>query len=303
MATTETRDLAAPFVGERAIAPPRRNPLAGRAVIYLLILFGAALVLIPFAWMLSTSLTLTSRLFVYPPDLIPSPVAWDNYVTAWTALPVSFTRFAFNTLFITLLAMVAEIASASIVAYGFARYAFPGRDFLFVVLLGSMMLPGVVLQVPSFLIWRQLGLLDTYDPLTVGAWFAWGPSYVFLLRQFFLTIPVDIDEAARIDGATAFQIYYRIMLPLVKPALLAIGVLSLVGNWNNFSGALIYLNHLEKFPIVLALKFFERTLSNNVPPFNFMMAMATVMTIPMLALYFVAQRYFIEGITVGGVKG
>lgn len=302
MATETRARLATPAV-DLGVTVPRRNPLASRVILYLLICAGAALVLIPFGWMLSTSLTQTSRLFVYPPDLIPDPVAWDNYSKAWTSLPVSFTRFAFNTIFITLLAMVAEIFSASIVAYGFARYQFPGRDFLFVLLLGSMMLPGVVLQVPSFLIWRQLNLLDTYDPLTVGAWFAWGPSYVFLLRQFFLTIPLDIDEAARIDGANAVQIYYRIMLPLVKPALLAIGVLSLVGNWNNFSGALIYLNHLEKFPIVLALKFFERTLSNNVPPFNYMMAMATIMTIPMLALYFVAQRYFIEGITVGGVKG
>ncbi len=299
----QTSSIARPGTADIVPTIPRRNPIVGRLLIYGLILFGASLVLIPFAWMLSTSLTTTSRLFVYPPDLIPNPIAWDNYSKAWTSLPVSFTRFAFNTIFITILAMLAEIFSSSIVAYGFARYKFPGRDFLFVVLLGSMMLPGVVLQVPSFLIWRQLGLLDTYDPLTVGAWFAWGPSYIFLLRQFFLTIPVDIDEAARLDGANAFQIYYRIMLPLVKPALLAIGVLSFVGNWNNFSGALIYLNHLEKFPIVLALKFFERNLSNNVPPFNFMMAMATLMTIPMILLYFVAQRYFIEGITVGGVKG
>jgi multiple sugar transport system permease protein len=300
---TQTREMPIQPVATSVPIVPPRNPILGRIAVYLLILFGAALVLIPFAWMLSTSLTLTSRLFVYPPDLIPDPVSWENYTEAWTALPVSFTRFAANTIFITVLAMTAEIFSVSIVAYGFARYQFPGRDGLFILLLGSMMLPGVVLQVPGFLIWRQLNLLDTYDPLTVGAWFAWGPSYVFLLRQFFLSIPVDIDEAARLDGANAFQIYYRIMLPLIKPALLAISVLSFVGNWNNFSGALIYLNSLEKFPIVLALKFFERTLSNNVPPFNYMMAMATIMTIPMIILYFVAQRYFIEGITVGGVKG
>jgi multiple sugar transport system permease protein len=300
---TQTREIPIQPVATTVPMVPPRNPILSRIAIYLLILFGAALVLIPFAWMLSTSLTLTSRLFVYPPDIVPDPVAWENYTKAWTALPVSFTRFAANTIFITLLAMIAEIFSVSIVAYGFARYQFPGRDFLFILLLGSMMLPGVVLQVPGFLIWRQLNLLNTYDPLTVGAWFAWGPSYVFLLRQFFLSIPVDIDEAARLDGANAFQIYYRIMLPLIKPALLAISVLSFVGNWNNFSGALIYLNTLEKFPIVLALKFFERTLSNNVPPFNYMMAMATIMTIPMIILYFVAQRYFIEGITVGGVKG
>ena len=166
-----------------------------------------------------------------------------------------------------------------------------------------MMLPGVVTLVPTFILWRELKLIDTYDPMTLGAWFAWGPSYIFLLRQFFLTLPKEIEEAARIDGANTFQIYWHIMLPLVKPALLAIAVLSFIGNWNNFMGPLIYLNSGEKYPLIMALKFFEQSLSKEAPLFHCMMAMTTMMSFPLLVLYFLMQRTLIEGITAGAVKG
>ncbi len=270
---------------------------------YALLALGAAIVLVPFFWMIRTSLTAGTRLFIYPPPLIPDPVVWRNYIDAWNSLPVSFTRFTFNTLFITLLAMSAEIFTCSLVAYGFARFRFPGRNIIFLIMLSTMMLPGVVTLVPTFIIWRNLKLIDTYDPMTLGAWFAWGPSYIFLLRQFFMTLPREIEDAARIDGANTFQIYWNIMLPLVKPALLAIGVLSFIGNWNNFMGPLIYLNSGEKFPLIMALKFFEQTLSKEAPLFHFMMAMSTIMSIPLLALYFGMQRNLIEGITAGAVKG
>ncbi len=175
--------------------------------------------LVPFYWMVKTSLTAQTRLFIFPPQLIPDPVVWRNYIEAWNALPVSFTRFTANTLFITVLAMTAEIFTCSLVAYGFARFRFPGRNFLFLFMLSTMMLPGVVTLVPTFIIWRDLKLIDTYDPMVLGAWFAWGPSYIFLLRQFFMSLPKEIEDAARIDGANTFQIYWNIMLPLVKPAL------------------------------------------------------------------------------------
>ena len=272
-------------------------------ICYALLALGAAIVLVPFFWMIRTSLTAGTRLFTYPPPLIPDPIVWRNYVDAWNSLPVSFTRFAFNTLFITVLAMSAEIFTCSLVAYGFARFRFPGRNIIFLIMLSTMMLPGVVTLVPTFIIWRELKLIDTYDPMTLGAWFAWGPSYIFLLRQFFMTLPREIEDAARIDGANTFQIYWSIMLPLVKPALLAIGVLSFIGNWNNFMGPLIYLNSGEKFPLIMALKFFEQTLSKEAPLFHFMMAMSTIMSFPLLALYFGMQRNLIEGITAGAVKG
>ncbi|HET6821775.1 MAG TPA: carbohydrate ABC transporter permease [Anaerolineales bacterium] len=270
---------------------------------YLLLGLGAAIVLVPFWWMVKTSLTAQTRLFEFPPQFFPDPAVWRNYIEAWNALPVSFTRFTANTIFITVLAMTAEIFTCSLVAYGFARFRFPGRNFLFLLMLSTMMLPGVVTLVPSFILWRELKLIDTYDPMTLGAWFAWGPSYIFLLRQFFLTLPKEIEEAARIDGANTFQIYWHIMLPLVKPALLAIAVLSFIGNWNNFMGPLIYLNSGEKYPLIMALKFFEQSLSKEAPLFHYMMAMTTMMSLPLLMLYFFMQRTLIEGITAGAVKG
>ena len=281
----------------------RRTLVQG--VSYALVTLGAAVVLVPFAWMIGTSLKARERLFVYPPQWIPDPVVWRNYIDAWNALPVSFTRFLANTLFITLLAMAAEILTVSLVAYGFARFRFWGRDVLFIILLATMMLPGAITMIPVFVIWKNLHGLDTYDPLTIGAWFAWGPAYVFMLRQFFLTIPYEMDEAARLDGANTLQIFALIMLPLIKPAILAIGVLSFQGNWNNLSGPLIYLNTLEKFPMVLALQFFQKTLAggSEAPPWNYMMALATIIAVPILALFFLAQRYFIEGITMTGMKG
>jgi multiple sugar transport system permease protein len=271
------------------------------AITYVLIAIGAAAVLVPFLWMVSTSLKGEERLFIYPPEWIPNPIRWVNYREAWQALP--FDRFLLNTMFMTVLAMLAEIFTASMVAYGFARFRFPWRNTLFILLLSTMMLPGILTLIPKFVMWRELDRIDTFTPMTVGAWFAWGPSYIFLLRQFFLGVPREIEEAAILDGANTFQIYWQIMLPLVKPALLAIGVLSFQGNWNNFEGPLIYLNTLEKYPMVLGLQFFGESLSREAPKYHYMMAMSTLMAAPILALFFFAQRYFIEGLTVGAVKG
>lgn len=280
---------------------PAADTILVRLIVYGLLLAGTAIVMIPFLWMLSTSLKDESRLFVYPPEWIPDPVRLGNYSEAWHVLP--FNRFLVNTLFMTVLAMCAEILTAAMVAYGFARFRFPGRNVLFMVLLSTMMLPGILTLIPKFIMWRSVGRIDTFSPLTVGAWFVWGPSFVFLLRQFFMTIPREIEEAAIIDGANTIQIFRQIMLPLVKPALLAIGVLSFQANWNNFEGALIYLNTLEKYPMVLGLQFFGASLSREAPQWHLMMAMSTVMAAPILALFFMAQRYFIEGLTVGAVKG
>jgi len=300
-----TAQAVTPIESSRPVGGPsvRRQRTLINYITYLLLALGAAVVLVPFWWMVKTSLTAQARLFEFPPQLFPDPVVWRNYIDAWNALPVSFTRFTANTIFITVLAMAAEIFTCSLVAYGFARFQFPGRNFLFILMLSTMMLPGVVTLVPTFILWRELKLIDTYDPMTLGAWFAWGPSYIFLLRQFFLTLPKEIEEAARIDGANTFQIYWHIMLPLVKPALLAIAVLSFIGNWNNFMGPLIYLNSGEKYPLIMALKFFEQSLSKEAPLFHYMMAMTTMMSFPLLMLYFFMQRTLIEGITAGAVKG
>jgi multiple sugar transport system permease protein len=282
--------------------------LVSRIVIYGLLLLGAVVILVPFLWVISTSLKTEKQLFAWPPQWIPDPVAFENYWKAWDQLSsiapgLTFWRIIGNTLFITVLAMFAEMFSAAIVAYGFARFRFKGRDTLFFIMLATMMIPGTLTRVPAFLIWRQAGLLNTYDPLTLPAWTAWGPAYVFLLRQFFLTIPNEMEEAATIDGANTAQIFFYIMLPLVKPAFLAIGVMSFQGNWNNFEGPLIYLNTTQLFPLILAVQFFQQSLSKEAPKWHYMMAMTAMMSAPILVLFFVAQRYFIEGLNVGAVKG
>lgn len=287
-------------------ASPRRA--IGKTAIYLLLVLFSLFVLIPFGFMLSTSLKAESQLFLYPIRWMPDPILWQNYRQAFAELSriapgMTFLRILGNTLFITMLAMTAELVAVSLVAYGFARFRFPGRNALFMVMLSTMMLPGIIALIPTFLIWRGLKLIDTYDPLVLAAWFGGGAWAVFLLRQFLLSIPKDFEEAAVIDGANTFQIYYSIMLPLVKPALLALGVLIFQGNWNNFMGPLIYLNTTLKFPIVVALKFFQESISKEAPKWHYMMAMSTVMAAPILVLFFVAQRYFIEGLTIGGVKG
>jgi len=273
-----------------------------------LLLFFSLFVLVPFLFQLSTSLKTEEQLFAYPIEWVPDPFVWGNYTEAFVQLSriapgLTFWRILANTLFITILAMTAELISVSLVAYGFARFRFPGRNLLFILMLSTMMLPSIITLIPTFLIWRSLELINTYDPLVLAAWLGGGAWAVFLLRQFFLTIPKEIEEAAVIDGANTFQIYYQIMLPLIKPALLALGVLIFRGNWNNFRGPLIYLNTTVMFPLVVALKFFQESLSKEAPKWHYMMAMSTVMALPILVLYFAAQRYFIEGLTMGAVKG
>ena len=205
---------------------------------------GGIFALVPFLWMISTSFKTPDQLFVFPPEFIPDPVAPENYLDAWNALP--FGSMLLNSLFVTGLAMFGELLSASLVAYGFARFRFRFRNALFVLMLSTMMLPWVVTLIPSFLIWKQLGLINTFDPLTIQALFAWGPLYIFLLRQFFMGVSREIEEAAIVDGANPVQVLWHVMLPLVKPVLLAIGLLSFVGNWNNFRLPLIYLSPTDR---------------------------------------------------------
>lgn len=304
MTTATTRQLDPLLVDP----PPMRGLTLKKIVVYGLLLFGVALVLIPFLWMISTSFKTHDQLFVRELNFIPNPAVPQNYLEVWSRLlsinpQMTFWRIMGNTLFITVLAMIGEIMSAALVAYGFSRFRWRGRDALFALMLGTIMIPGIVTRVPGFLIWRELGLLDTFDPLTWPSLFAWGPLYVFLMRQFFMTIPREYEEAAIIDGANVIQIFVHVMLPLVRPILIAIAVLSFQANWNNFQGPLLYLSTPEKFPLALAMRFFDQSLSKEAPQWQYMMAMATMMATPILLLYFFAQKQFIEGITIGGVKG
>ena len=227
---------------------------------------------------------------------------WANYSEALDFLPPETHKgllYLWNTVYITLLSILGTLFSSSLVAYSFARLRWPGRDPLFLVLLATMMLPQAVTMIPVFLIFRALGWVDTLRPLWVPSFFA-GAFSVFLLRQFFMTIPMDLEDAAKIDGCSYFGIYRRIMLPLIKPALAALTIMTFMASWNNFMGPLIYINSPEKMPLAYALQLFQGA---HLTEFGLLMAAATLVMLPVLLVFFFTQRYFIQGITLTGIKG
>jgi len=221
----------------------------------------------------------------------------DNYLDALAYIP--FGRFMFNTIVLTVLNIVFQLASCSLIAYGFARIRWPGRNVAFGVLLATMMIPGQVVMIPQFLIWRGLGLYNTWGPLFLGSLFGSG-FFIFLLRQFMLTIPTDLEDAAKIDGAGYLTVWRMVMLPLVKPALAAIAIFQFMGSWNDFFGPLIYINTKDLMPISLGLYMFRDA---HGAEYGMLMAASTVMVVPVVALFFFAQRYFIQGVTLTGLKG
>ena len=267
------------------------------------LLLGAAVMAFPFYWMLTTSFKSFVEAQSYPPTFWPAVWHFENWAEAWNFPNTRWPRSFANTIFVATVVTLGTIVSAVLAAYAFARMQFRGRGLLFSIFLLTIFIPNEATLIPNFVLMsrRYLGWYDTYTAQIVP--FLASVFSIFLLRQFFLGVPREIEEAAILDGANTFQIYWQIMLPLVKPALLAIGVLSFQGNWNNFEGPLIYLNTLEKYPMVLGLQFFGESLSREAPKYHYMMAMSTLMAAPILALFFFAQRYFIEGLTVGAVKG
>jgi len=258
----------------------------------------SALFLIPLTWMISTSLKQQGQVFAYPPIWIPNPIMWQNYMEVLQVAPL--LRWLSNTAIVTVGATFGVLISSSLVGFGFARLRFPGRDALFALLLSTMMLPSIVTMIPRFILFRKLGWLDTYLPLIVPHYFGGGAYNIFLVRQFLRTIPTDFDDAARIDGATNFGIWAKIMLPLNAPVLLAIGIFSFVFNWNNFMGPLIYLFTEEKKTLALGLRAF---VDPYLASYHLNMAAALYLTIPMVIIFFFGQRYFLKGVTMTGITG
>lgn len=214
---------------------------------------------------------------------------------------MQYWRFFFNTVQVTALSMVGAVLTASLVAYAFARLRSPGRDLLFLVLLSTMMLPGEVTLVPTYLLVRGLGWLDTYLPLIVPSWLGGSPFYIFLLRRYYLTLPLELDDAAKIDGATFFDIYWRIIVPLSRPALATVTIFSFFSHWNPFQAPLIYLNIMEKYTISIGLRFYLSMLGQS--HWNYLMAATLVSIIPPLLVFFFSQRYFVQGAVLTGLKG
>ncbi|MHB0858345.1 MAG: carbohydrate ABC transporter permease [Anaerolineae bacterium] len=262
------------------------------ALIALGVVFG-----FPFYWLVTTSLKINTQLFVVPPVLFPNPVNWANYPKLFEYLP--FHRFILNTVIITVLTIGGVVFSCPLAAYSFARLRWPVRNVAFMGILATLMLPEQVTLIPQYLLFKNFGWIDTWQPLWVPAWFG-SAFYIFLLRQFFMTIPNELEDAAKIDGAGYLTIYRRIMLPLVMPALAAVVVFSFIGSWNNFLGPLIYVNTTMKMPISLALRLFQ---SLHDAEYGLMMAASTIATLPIVLLFFFAQRYFIQGIVLTGIKG
>ncbi len=258
------------------------------------------LMLLPMIWMLSTSLKVSGQEWMFPPQFIPNPIQWRNYIEFMSVLPVPFYRYVINTLTITVFATLGTVLSSSLAAFSFARLRFWGRDRVFFLVISTMMLPGVVTLVPTFLIFRNLNWLNTFLPLTVPYWLGGTAFSVFLMRQFFLSLPYELDEAARMDGASSFWIYYRIAMPLSGPVVASVVIFQVLDHWNAFMGPLIYLNSMHKYTLSLALRVFQNTRSQRM---NYLMAASMVQVLPVIILFFVAQRYFIRGISVTGLAG
>lgn len=252
----------------------------------------------PFAWMVSTSLKEPGAVFVWPPEWIPDPVRWQNYPEALTALP--FHLFFKNTLLVTSLSVIGQLFSGSLVAFSFSRLRWKGRDVLFLLVLATLMLPQHVTMIPRFLIFRELGWIDTLRPLFVPSFFGTNAFYIFLMRQFFMTIPFELDEAARIDGASTFRIYWNIILPLSKPVLGTVAIFSFIARWNEFLLPLIYLNTTEKYTLALGLALFRGQYETQ---WHYLMAASVVVMVPILVIFFLAQRHFVRGIVFTGIKG
>lgn len=281
------------------VAAPRRwpRPSLGRVVLYALILGGAVLYSLPFFWMLSTSVKPQSEVFLTPPRWLPSVWHWENYTVPWENLPM--VNYYKNTIIVTGLNIVGTLISSSLVAFAFARLRFRGRDALFVIVLSTMMLPRQVTLIPLYLLWKNLHLLNTFGPLIIPSFFGHAFS-IFLLRQYMLSIPLEMDDAARIDGASWFQIYRRIVMPLSAPALGVVAIYNFTAHWNEFLEPLIYLNKPSLFTLPLGLRLLNGRYGGEMQQ---VMAQTALSIVPVLVIFFLAQRNFMQGVVVSGVKG
>jgi multiple sugar transport system permease protein/sn-glycerol 3-phosphate transport system permease protein len=277
----------------------KREHVVNQVVATFLLACGGAVILFPFFWMISTSLKKQWDVYQFPPVWIPNPPQWMNYVQALSVYP--FHLYVLNTMRIVLLACIGTALSCSLAAYGFSRLRASGRDLIFVILLSTMMLPYTVTMIPLFRVFNALDWVDTIKPLVVPAFFG-NIFYIFLLRQFFLTIPRELEDSARIDGCSSLMIYWRIILPLSVPALATVMIFQFMDSWTDFLGPLIYLSDESHRTVALALAFFQGSARIG-PQMHLMMAVAFIALIPPLLLFFFAQKLFIQGIVFSGVKG
>jgi multiple sugar transport system permease protein len=293
-----TRSQAMRLSARRLAEVRRRRVMhvARVALAYIFTTVLAILFLFPFLWMASSSLKSPQELVRIPPTLVPEKWAWNNYIDSWKSQP--FLIYFKNSLTITALNVLGRVISCSLVAFGFARVRFPGRDFLFVVLLATMMLPSQVTLIPQYLLFKRLNWINTIKPLTVPAFFG-SAFHVFLLRQFFRNLPLELDEAAFMDGANRWSIYARIIMPLSKPILLTVLTFTFIGTWNDFFGPLLYLSTVDQMTIAVGLMYFRDQFGG---PFHHLMAASVMAVLPIIIVFFIAQRYFVSSIIMTGLR-
>ncbi len=302
VATEQAQEAVRARPHARRLTGSQRD-VALRALYFLIAALGAALMILPVFWMISTALKPHGQEISIPPQILPTTPYWRSFSEAVqsTFLPTPLLNGIKNSLIVTLIPVIGDTASAALIAYAFARLRAPGSNLLFFVVIGTIMIPFQVTVIPQFILFNQLGWVDTFLPLIVPPFF--GNAFnIFLLRQFFRGIPRELDEAAMLDGLGYFGIFTRIIVPLSKPALAAVAVFSFVYHWNDFFYPLIYLNSASNYPVPYLIQQFASA-AYGAAEYNHLMALGLLSALPCLVLFFVAQRYFIQGIVVSGVNG
>ena len=269
-----------------------------KIVLYIFLIVGALICLFPFYWMIRSSFMDMAQIFVMPPILIPKPFVTSNYKDALEVMP--YFRYLLNTVIIVVSNVGGSVLSASLCAFSFSRMRWPGRDKIFMVILTALMMPTIVTMIPTFVMWSELGLTNSLVPLTLPIWFGGGVYNIFLFRQFFMGIPKELDEAALIDGASFFTIYWRITLPLSKSVMVVVAIFSFLNSWNDFMGPPIYLNDESKYTLSLGLQLFQ---GNYSAQWHLLMAAAILVLIPAIIVFFLGQKQIMEGIATTGIKG
>ncbi len=301
MTAISDMSLACPPSESRQTVRPWRNRrvqrVVGSVLGHAVMIALAIMFLIPLFWMLSTALKDRAQTWIFPPRWIPDPMVWSNFPRVFQVGP--FLLFIRNTLIILFWNIVGQVLSTALVAYGFARLRFPGRDFLFMLMIATLMVPYQVTLIPTFLLFKAFRWIDTYLPLTVPA-FTGSAFFIFLMRQYMMTIPLELDDAARIDGCNRLQVLLRILVPLCKPPLTLVVVFTFLGVWNDFLGPLIFLNESEKYTLAIGLSLLRGRVGTD---YNLLMAAALMAVVPVLIIYFFAQRHIIGGIASVGLKG
>lgn len=275
-----------------------------RVILYVVVVFLCTTFGFPLFWTLMSSLKTSAEMFAFPPPILPKVPQWENYAQVLTLERIQVLRWFTNSTLVVILATVGTLISASLVAYSFARFEYRGRDTLFFITLATMMLPAEVTLIPQFVLFFKLGWINTLYPLWVPFWFGGGGFAIFLMRQFFLSLPRDMDEAALIDGAGYFHIFWSILLPLCKPILATLAIITIIATWGDFLGPLIYLNSPEKFTISIGLHFFNSSPEVGGQPMQHLLMAACILSmLPVIIIFFLGQRFFVQGIVMSGIKG